>query len=390
MADIFSVLDDKNFMMTTDFTDNALMEIRKTVESDEFDNMDAEMIRRHIRSHSGYIYFKDLMKRYIYLHSGETRPFASVTDDFYIRVILDSFAENAAPFRFGDSSRPNKKNVAKSLIGSDIVKRDTVFLAGFGLGMSDSDVSGFLTKGIHEQDFDFSDPRETIFYYCFRDHRPYADALKYMEYYRSAVPEGNGKAWEGMPAPGTEKELLSYLLSLKASGIHGSHQESAFLAFMRLVARAKEAIARIYQEDSGKPFRWQDIQDSALEDFLYSGVPKRMGNLAPDRESDISEYFHSHRLSRQRIDVLSRQKRPVDRFDLITLLFFVYSQDMLDEHPDERCRRFLDEINRILVECSMGKYYLANPYESFILMCLLTDTPLAAFSEVWEMSYSGS
>ena len=31
--------------------------------------------------------------------------------------------------------------------------------------------------------------------------------------------------------------------------------------------------------------------------------------------------------------------------------------------------------------------YIVNPYECFILMCLLTDCPLAVFSEIWEMSY---
>ena len=45
------------------------------------------------------------------------------------------------------------------------------------------------------------------------------------------------------------------------------------------------------------------------------------------------------------------------------------------------------EIQEILARCEMGEIYIVNPYECFILMCLLTDCPLAVFSEIWEKSY---
>ena len=48
---------------------------------------------------------------------------------------------------------------------------------------------------------------------------------------------------------------------------------------------------------------------------------------------------------------------------------------------------FLDEIQEILARCGMGEIYIVNPYECFILMCLLTDCPLAVFSEIWGKSY---
>lgn len=84
---------------------------------------------------------------------------------------------------------------------------------------------------------------------------------------------------------------------------------------------------------------------------------------------------------------LLNKKNPVERFDLITLEFFIISQEMEEAEPKERYRFFLREIQQILKECSMGEIYIVNPYECFILMCLLTDCPLAVFSEIWEMSY---
>ena len=41
----------------------------------------------------------------------------------------------------------------------------------------------------------------------------------------------------------------------------------------------------------------------------------------------------------------------------------------------------------ILKKCGMSEIYIVNPYECFLLMCLLTDCPLAVFADIWEMSY---
>ena len=103
--------------------------------------------------------------------------------------------------------------------------------------------------------------------------------------------------------------------------------------------------------------------------------------------SILSRHFAQKRLSRQRIAQILKEKSPVERYDLITLEFFILSQQMEEAKPKERYEHFLQEIQQILAECSMGNIYLVNPYECFVLMCLLTDCPLAVFSEIWEMSY---
>ena len=112
-----------------------------------------------------------------------------------------------------------------------------------------------------------------------------------------------------------------------------------------------------------------------------------MGNLKKMSASILAKHFSQKRFSRQRINNILNHKFPVERFDLITLEFFVISQEMADDDPYTRYRHFLDEIQGILARCGMGEIYIVNPYECFILMCLLTDCPLAVFSEIWEMSY---
>ena len=36
----------------------------------------------------------------------------------------------------------------------------------------------------------------------------------------------------------------------------------------------------------------------------------------------------------------------------------------------------------------MMEIYPVNPYEAFVVMCLVTDEPLSVYSEIWEKSYA--
>jgi hypothetical protein len=45
-------------------------------------------------------------------------------------------------------------------------------------------------------------------------------------------------------------------------------------------------------------------------------------------------------------------------------------------------------MNRILCESGFKELHAVNPYEAFVLMCLLSEVPLATYADVWEMSFS--
>ena len=104
--------------------------------------------------------------------------------------------------------------------------------------------------------------------------------------------------------------------------------------------------------------------------------------------STLSRQFEKKRMSRQHLSRLLRREAPVERYDIITLLFLVYTVSVEPEWPTSRYMLFVDEVNEILRNCSMMEIYPVNPYESFVLMCLLTEEPLAVYNDVWEMSYT--
>jgi hypothetical protein len=172
-----------------------------------------------------------------------------------------------------------------------------------------------------------------------------------------------------------------------------SEKSQAFQEFVRLLTKSKEIIARMYQGDEEEKSRnrvWNisDITDSDVEKVICSGIPvNKMGNLKKMSASILAKHFSQKRFSRQRINSILNHKFPVERFDLITLEFFIVSQEMQDDDPYNRYHHFLEEIQEILHKCGMSEIYIVNPYECFLLMCLLTDCPLAVFADIWEMSY---
>ena len=192
----------------------------------------------------------------------------------------------------------------------------------------------------------------------------------------------------------TEEKLLKFLARLKAKRDDPmSERSQAFREFDRLLYHAKQIIAGLYQHDEeekggDKVWTAEKITPSDVEKVICSGIPiNKMGNLKKMSASILAKHFSQKRFSRQRITNILSHKLPVERFDLITLEFFIVSQEMEDDDPFNRYKHFLTEIQEILLKCGMGEIYIVNPYECFLLMCLLTDCPLAVFSEIWEKSY---
>ena len=378
-----------------EFTRKAAQRFRQVVSLDTFEDEDADVIFNYLYKEMELVSFGDYLKRYIYERAGLTEPFQSVSQEVYRDIVMDSFRETYTPKSMTPTTA-KLSSLVNNWLNQASVKRDTVFLLGFGLKMTADDVSDFLMRVLKEQDFDLHNPDEVIYYYCLSHRLPYqkAEELKEISQSLPAAENKDREVYGGNPALDTEEQLLSYLSWLKAGYEDPLSEKSrAFGAFTELYDEAREIIAGLYQSDeeekkSGVIWRAEDITPSDMEKVICSGIPiNQMGNLKKMSASILAKHFSQKRFSRQRITNILAHKFPVERFDLITLEFFVISQKMQDDDPFTRYKEFLDRIQVILKECGMGEIYIVNPYECFILMCLLTDCPMAVFSEIWEMSY---
>lgn len=145
-----------------------------------------------------------------------------------------------------------------------------------------------------------------------------------------------------------------------------------------------------YPDKFGQVTRWENINPARIESVLYSGVPvTEKGNLRSF--AALKKQFKSKRLNRARMSELLAGKS-MERFDLITLIFLLYAlnEDKLGMYAGERFTEFVEQTNDLLAEAGMMSLYPVNPYEAFILMCIVSDDPLDTFAAVWEKSYEES
>ena len=224
---------DRDFTATIrdyEFTRMAGQRIRSVTESRDFEDMDADMIFDLLFSEFEMVSFRDYLKRYLYERAGFQEAFREVPDSTYREIIEDSFELHRAPHSFTPTSTKWSVTV-KSWLTRENVQRSTVFLLGFGLGMSDSEVSEFLTKVIQEADFDEEDERELVFRYCFRKQLPYAAAREYLDFYGQlpAGKEGKEKTETGLSFPENEEELRERLRRLKKTGTKESRAAARHL-----------------------------------------------------------------------------------------------------------------------------------------------------------------
>ena len=193
-----------------EFTRRAAQRFRQVVELENFEEQDADVIFNYLYKEMELVSFGDHLKRYIYERAGLEEPFGQVPIEVYREIAVDSFKETFTPKSMNPTSTKLPALVNNWLTQAS-VKRETVFLLGFGLRMSAGDVSDFLTRVLREQDFDFHNPEEVIYWYCYTHHYLYARVEEYKEKYRGLTPalkeEPGDAASEGLVLD-TEEELL--------------------------------------------------------------------------------------------------------------------------------------------------------------------------------------
>lgn len=414
-----------------DITQAAEDDFYDITELEAFRDEDSDVIYEHLISKMKLVPFGDYLKRYIYFKAGFTESFDEIDNSEYRSIICSCFRENNTPPSF-TGSNVKLSVLAKNWLNQSSVNRKVVFLLGFGLKMSESDVSDFLTKAIKERDFDFKNPFELICRYCYRNGLKYSDYLEIFEEY-NALPESENARFmldettvlrKRTAEPDTRENLLKLLAEIKTGGEEKRISVTARKWFDRLYGNVCKIVADNMNADedeeteaevrsfidkaehsdrfspenlsSGiqrirngrKIFSAGDVTEGDVEKFIYSGVPvDSKGNLMKYSKSTLGANFDNKRLNRQHLHDINSGKSDIDRFDIITLGFVIASHDSELTNNQKRFYEFVESTNLALEDCSMGKLYIANPYECFLLLCLLSDCPMATFTEVFEKSY---
>lgn len=421
-----------------EFTDNAKGSFNNVVNDTHFyENDDARLIYEQLEKNLHAIPFCNYLKRYIYKKAGMTGNFLEIPLDEYRFIIRESFRDNDTPASFTPTSA-KLSALTKNWLTQQTVRRDVVLLLGFGLSMRVEDVNEFLTKGIKEPEINFKNPFEILCHYCYKNRLGFKRFWYLWNLFCETPADESGtdlllseqtaNIHLSVDNIQDETTLVSYLLKLKNDRNQPVFSVTARRYFDMLYTNACRLIADLYnaaeeerharelekyrdalyrndrlynfeksdritqKQNNRRIYRAEDITESDIEHVMYAAVPMdHHGNLIPTKTSRLKEQFQGKRLHRQHLHEILTGAAGIDRFDLITLNFFIYSQKV-DEIPsaEERLNCFTVSTDTILQSCSMGKLYIANPYECFLQMCMLSEEPLATFADVWELSYQNN
>ena len=415
-----------------DFTVKAQKHFTSAVEDPYFRDEDPDIIFDTLRDKIQILSCGDYLRRMIYRKNNLEGDYRLIPMETYRDLICREFENRNVPCSF-TSKTARIRNIARNWLEQKAISRTNVFLLGFGLGLSTEEVDGFLTKVLMEQRINSRDPFEVVCWYCFENHLGYSTYEKlwnqFVEMDRSEMMaellDSTVRYKRKMTGIVNENQLMRYLLELPQTDTSKRQsfaarnwfdqlydQTCVMIAEMKTEAEREEAgiLARRLEERLSRTdamydyqkqsmiasrrsayheYKKQEISPADLKQWLFASVPKdHHGNLLPVKKSTLSEQFTGKRLGRQHIGEIMEGKVPITRFDLMTLNFFLYSQPpFLNQEPRDRYHRFVQNTNDILEQCDMGPIYVANPYESFLLMCLLTDDPLGSFADIWELSY---
>ena len=285
--------------------------------------------------------------------------------------------------------------MVKNWLTQRTVSRDAVLLLGFGLGMRVEDVQELLTKGLQESELSLTDPRETVCGYCYLHGMGYH---KYKALMSECEQTSGITADRRISAPASLKEIRSNeeLLAYVASLIRAKHDPFSPTAlsrhFSRLYAQAQKVTASTLSMTTKTQRNWapDEITPADIEQVLQAAIPRdAYGNLQPAKRSSLNSQFRGKRLTRQRLTELLNGTAQATRYDLLLLQFYVTASDA--ETAQSRLdlyRSFTEQTNQLLKECGMSPLYPVNPFECFLMMCMLTEDPMTAYSDVMERSYT--
>lgn len=419
----------------TQFTPRAEECFYSVVDSPDFSELDSQLIYRALLERLDPIPFGDYLKRYIYRAAGISQPFDTVPLTEYQDILLESFTNQDVPASFQPSTI-RLRSASRNWLTQQTVRREAVLLIGFGLKMTRKDVDDLLIKGLHETGLNLRDPREYICAYCYEHSIGFHQYESLAAACKASVRDADTKADQAdlsaaaaaIPAPenvrSTDELLRCAALLAKVRRIPG-FRDLAVPVFMQLYRQAQETTASIFNiaeqdtaarqseiiekalesSDSLYDFQKQDRIQKAreplhrwtpeeitpvhIEKVIQAAVPRdEHNNLLSARNSALNARFRGVRLTRQRMDRLLAGDMPVSRYDIIMLQFYIHSQKKhAGQSRHAYYREYVDQTNSLLARAGMGPLYTANPFESFVLMCVLSDEPLSTYSDVIEQSY---
>lgn len=397
------------------------------------------------KSYAKYL-FGDYLKRMVYelyiFPEDDGRKITEIPEDEYIKDIQQIFKENGmkgvGTLQFGGSTRLTPSNL-KRWMGMPCyqVSRELVFLFGFGFNMFAEQVEELLTKVIGQAGFDFRSAQETIYYWCLKQNRGYSGLREWQEKYMEIQEEAEEQKERGIYEEKEEcaggartryykekavritdedgfKEYLRELERIRRDTRNRitaretlnivvnilwyelSKERRGETKWLELLIEQKEAegdaqnrTKRTQREIKTMQKYWREV---SLEPLIQSIWQEEDPVAISEKSRKLASLLPDMWKKRSLQDKLNGESR-VRKEDILTGVFLTYAHQLEKQMPymsgEEkdymvRVETYVEDVNTYLEQCGMGEFYIVQPYEIFLVLCLLYDKPYSFFLSVWK------
>lgn len=397
------------------------------------------------KSYAKYL-FGDYLKRMVYelyiFPEDDGRKITEIPEDEYIKDIQQIFKENGmkgvGTLQFGGSTRLTPSNL-KRWMGMPCyqVSRELVFLFGFGFNMFAEQVEELLTKVIGQAGFDFRSAQETIYYWCLKQNRGYSGLREWQEKYMEIQEEAEEQKESGIYEEKEEcaggartryykekvvritdedgfKEYLRELERIRRDTRNRitaretlnvvvnilwyelSKERRGETKWLELLVEQKEAegdaqnrTKRTQRDIRTMQKYWREV---SLEPLIQSIWQEEDPVAISEKSRKLAPLLPDMWKKRSLQDKLNGESR-VRKEDILTGVFLTYAHQLEKQMPymsgEEkdymvRVETYVEDVNTYLEQCGMGEFYIVQPYEIFLVLCLLYDKPYSFFLSVWK------
>lgn len=416
-----------------EYTKYGKEKIVEIVSNPYFFEKDVELLYDALSNKLNVVSFGDYLRRFLTRRVGREQEEGYLSAEECQRMIVESFKETQTPPAFTNVTSKISA-LAKNWLTQQSVKREVVFLLGFGLKMTNHQVHEMLQKALQEKGVNPKNSFEIICWYCYKNGFSYSkyeelmaknEKLRPGEYVKSRSELSYTRSLkQRIQCIDTEEDLFDYLIELKNLDGENKACATSRRLYMELYEAVRELIAErnnrfleaeneyelmeyrnqlIHaghngtevatmlqkRKDSIRKCDVADVSAVDIEQILSSGIPTdNHGNLISEKKSSLYKQFMGKRFTRQHFYEITARKREVTRFDIITMNFLKISLETTDScDAKERYRLYIESTNRLLSACDFSRIYTANVYECFVLMCVLADEPICTYADVMEKAY---
>lgn len=383
-----------------EYTRIAEVKLRKVEQNEKirkaiYDGDQEEYIRVMEYASRYEVTWGDHIKRYIYEQMVEKDPelkIENMSDDFVMDFIKRAFKDNGMTNRGsmepdGTTKLGNRlPQWMKSRVTS--IERKTCFLFGFGLNMDVEQVKYMLTHVLRQDDFNARDYKEVIYYWCFKQNLQYEGVVTWLNKYKNIQAEA-------MTLKNAEPKtdiLQNELLSIQ--------DEAGFVKYLTRIKRLSCNSKR--SRTQANELKWlstQLVECLSCEEYSYVElaeclnrvwvdnvqIPKIIEKMVEDKVISLPSL--SNKFLGKRI---SWDEANIQRNEILTLVFLFCAYNLNMEEKEgvvdyaERKANFVYEANTSLEYCGFDRVSLLNPYEMFLVSCLLQKSPFEYFVAVWK------